>query len=61
MVLYKYIKEIENTSNEIKKYFKKCLTKYFKRVYNKNIVKGYNHTVQKRYKVRNTNATIKQV
>nr|DAR67406.1 MAG TPA: hypothetical protein [Caudoviricetes sp.] len=55
MVLYKYIKEIENTSNEIKKYFKKCLTKYIKRVYNKNIVKGYNHTVQKRYGVRNTN------
>ena len=45
MVLYKYIKEIENTSNEIKKYFKKCLTKYIKRVYNKNIVKEYNHTV----------------
>lgn len=46
MVLYKYIKEIENTSNEKEKnILKKCLTKYIKRVYNKNIVKGYNHTV----------------
>lgn len=45
MLLYKYIKEIENTSNEIKNILKKCLTKYIDKVYNKNIVKGYNHTV----------------
>jgi hypothetical protein len=31
MVLYKYIKEIENTSNEIKKYFKKVLDKVYQK------------------------------
>lgn len=29
MVLYKYIKEIENTSNEKKKYLKKVLDKVY--------------------------------